>query len=167
MNMTRKTAYLIAVAAASALASSAQAQTVDGIVSPGEYGPALALQGTRTGFGNNFSELDGAYGGYNAGAGTINLAFTGNLEGNGNGFIIFLDTKSGGGIANTQGGGFNQFGSMGGTRIDDWGTDTDGGAGVTPTPGGGSIVNAGFNPEKAIEVNYYAPNNAYYTNIVN
>src|SRR5215813_3101765 len=112
--MSRKAAYLIAVAAVSALGSGARAQTVDGIVSPGEYGPALALQGTRTGFGNNVSELDGAYGGYDVGTGSVNLALTGNLEGNNNHLIIFIDAKSGGGVANTQGGGFNQFGSMGG-----------------------------------------------------
>src|SRR5437773_202106 len=106
--MSRKSASLIAFAAAAALGSASYAQiTIDGIVSSGEYAPAFALQGTATGFGDNVSELDGGYGGYNAGAGTLNLAFTGNLEGNGNGFILFLDTKSGGGIANTAGGGFN------------------------------------------------------------
>ncbi len=171
--MSRKTTSLLAAAALAALAGVTHAQVIDGSVpmtAPAsgvstEYGAARALQGTATGFGNNFSELNGAYGTY-AGTGALNLAITGNLEGNSNGFIIFLDSKGGGAIANTAGGGFNQFGSVGGQYTDDWGTDTDGGPGVNPTPGGGSIVNGGFNPEKALAFNYYAPNSAYYFNVI-
>ncbi|HEX8521820.1 MAG TPA: PEP-CTERM sorting domain-containing protein [Tepidisphaeraceae bacterium] len=180
--MSRKSASLIAVAALSALTGVAGAQVViDGSVPmtalasgvSTEYGAALALQGTPTQFGNNVSELNGAYGNYTVG-GSLNLGVTGNLEGNGNGFVIFLDSKSGGAVAQTAGGGFNRFGSIGGAKTDDWGTDTNGGAdntpnpgdGISPTPGGGSVVNGGFNPEKALVFNYYAPNNAYYLNVI-
>jgi hypothetical protein len=143
--MNRKIALTLAAAVAAATGSLAIAQvTVDGTITTSEYGPAKALQGTATGFGNNVSELDGAYSAYNATSGALNLGITGNLEGNGNGFVLFLDSRAGGGIANTQGGGFNQFGSISGRYSDDWGTDKDGGTGVDPTPGGGSIVNAGF-----------------------
>ena len=167
--MSRKSATLLAGAALATLASFASAQvTVNGVVGGGEYAAPLTLQTTKTGFGNNFNELNGAYGAYDLTSGVLNLAFTGNLEGTGfpNRFVLFLDTKSGGVVANAAGGGFNQFGSVGGQATDDWGTDTDGGAGVSPTPGGGSIVPAGFNPELSFEVNYYAPNDRYYTNII-
>jgi hypothetical protein len=171
--MSCKTTSLVAAAALAVVAGITNAQVIDGSVpmtAPAsgvstEYGAALALQGTATGFGNNFSELNGAYGTY-SGTGAMNLAITGNVEGNSNGFVIFLDSKAGGGIASTAGGGYNKFGSVGGQYTDDWGTDTDGGPGVTPTPGGGSIVNGGFNPEKALAFNYYAPNNAYYFNVI-
>src|SRR5262245_2098448 len=159
--MNRKKRLTLALAAAAAatagIGSFARAQiTVDGSITTAEYGPALALQGTVTGFGNNVSELDGFYRNYNVGTGALNVGVTGNLEGNGNGFVLFLDSRGGGGIANTAGGGFNQFGSIPGRYSDDWGTDTDGGTGVSPTPGGGSILNPGFNPEKAIEIEYVA-----------
>ena len=112
--MSRKSASILAAAALATFASAAGAQvTVDGTVTTGEYGAPLALQTTQTGYGNNFSELDGAYANYTVG-GAAELAITGNLEGNSNGFVIFLDRKSGGAIANTAGGGFNQFGSIGG-----------------------------------------------------
>jgi len=89
MRITRCAAALAVFAGAS------QAQTIDGAVGTGEYPVALALQSTQTGFGNNFSELDGAYGNYTVG-GAMNLAFTGNLEGNSNGFVLFLDSRNGG-----------------------------------------------------------------------
>ncbi len=163
--MSRKATCLIAVAVLGAVSGAARAQiTVDGHIDSSEYGAPLATQSTATGWGDNTNELDALYGQFSGGA--LNLGVTGNLEGTGNGLIIFLDTQSGGGIANTAGGGYNQFGSIGGQRVDDWGTDTDGSDAVSPTPGGGSIVNAGFNPEKAIEMNYYAAGNAYYINII-
>jgi len=164
--MSRQSTSLLAAAALAALASAASAQiTIDGIVSPGEYGASpVAIQNNKTHFGNNFNELDAAYATYNPGS-ALNLAVTGNLA-QGNFFLLFLDTRSGGGIANPTGGGYNQFGSVGGAHVDDFGTDTDGGTGVSATPGGGSILNAGFNPEKALDINYYPPNNAYYINVI-
>jgi hypothetical protein len=62
------------------------------------------------------------------------------------------------------------IGSVGGARTDDWGTDTDGGTGVTPTPGGGSILDPGFNPDFSLEINVFdqAPGGSieYYVNII-
>jgi hypothetical protein len=147
------------------LGSAAQGGIVDGTVSLGEYGPALALQAAPTGFGNNFSELNAAYGSYTPG-GDLSLALTGNLEGNGNGLLIFIDASAGGGVASMLPGGYGVLGSLGGARVDDWGTDTDFGAQVSPTPGGGSILAPGFNPEKVIEINHYGTGNAYYINII-
>jgi hypothetical protein len=161
--MFRKTKPVLAAAVA-ALATPALslATTVDGIVTAGEYGPnALALQGTATGYGDNQSELDGLYATYAPG-GSLNFALTGNLTNNG--IVVFLDTRSGGGIANTAGGGYNQFGSVGGERSDDWGTDIDGGDGVTPTPGGGSVLNGGFNPEKTLELGLFG--GTYYIHVI-
>jgi hypothetical protein len=145
--------------------TSAQGQTVDGTVSGGEYGPARALQAAPTGFGNNFSELNGAYGTYTPG-GNLSLALTGNLEGNGNGLLIFIDARAGGGVVSTLPGGFGVLGSLGGARVDDWGNDTDGGAGVNPTPGGGSILAPGFNPEKVLEINHFGGGNSYFINVI-
>src|SRR3954454_22547086 len=135
--LRNRSRQLLAAAVAATLGGSAAAASfaaaVDGVVSPGEYGNALALQGTQTGYGNDQSELDGLYGTYTPG-GSLNFALTGNLTNNG--MVVFLDARSGGGIANTAPGGFNQLGSVGGERSDDWGTDTDGGAPVGATPGG-------------------------------
>src|SRR5439155_20416233 len=151
MKTNRKLACAAATIAAS-ISAAARASTVNGVVGTGEYSLTLATQNNPTGFGDNFSELNQALANYTPG-GNLELALTGNLEGNGNGLVIFIDSKAGGGIANTAGGGYNQFGSVAGARVDDWGTDTDGGAGVSPTPGGGSILSPNFNPDYAIEVN--------------
>ncbi len=162
---SKKLSVVAAVAASVAASISARASTVNGVVAGGEYTLTLATQNAPTGFGDNFSELNQAFANYAPG-GNLELALTGNLEGNGNGLVLFIDSKVGGAISNTAGGGFNQFGSVAGARVDDWGTDTDGGAGVGATPGGGSIVSPGFNPDYAIEINHYAPNSAYYINII-
>src|SRR5438105_8558927 len=132
--MSRQAKLAILSAAAAALASSSAFAGVDGNIS-GDFGSALAVQGISTNWGTS-NQLDGLYGSYSTGA--MNFALTGNLDGNG--WVLFIDGRSGGGVANVAEGGFNRFGSMGGERTDDWGTDIDGGDGVSPTPGGGSIV---------------------------
>jgi len=58
------------------------------------YGAALAVQTVQTGFGDNFSELDAAYGGVEGGF--LYVMLTGNLETNGNSLDIFIDSKAGG-----------------------------------------------------------------------
>jgi hypothetical protein len=130
---------------------------VDGAVVPGEYGTPLAVQDTPTGFGdedgiNQGSELDAAYAAYLP-DGSLRLALTGNLQDNGNSIVIFFDTRAGGAVETILGGGYGQLGTFGGQRVDDWGTDTDPDFGVSPTPGGPSILDPGFNPDFAIEFN--------------
>lgn len=67
------------------------------------YGPALAIQDTPTGFGDNNnpdigqangSELDGAYGVIDGG--NLRILLTGNLESNFNKLDIFIDSVAGG-----------------------------------------------------------------------
>ena len=55
------------------------------------YGPALALQNNTTGFGDNLSELDGAYA--RIIGDRLYLLFTGNLETGGNRIVLFLDNS--------------------------------------------------------------------------
>ncbi|HYO11332.1 MAG TPA: PEP-CTERM sorting domain-containing protein [Tepidisphaeraceae bacterium] len=163
--------HLLAMAAAAALPFAARAATVDGIITtpgqdePPEYGTVLATQNNQTGFGNNVSELNQALSNYTPG-GNLELLLTGNLEGNGNGLVIFIDSKAGGAIAGTAGGGFNQFGSVGGARVDDWGNDQDGGTGVTNPPSAPSIVSPNFNPDYALEINAGGGGGNYYINII-
>jgi hypothetical protein len=161
----RKTiAVLSAAVVASISAQRALANTVDGTVSNGEYANSV-LQNNATGFGNNQSELNGAYWNYTPN-GNLELAIPGNLElsgGNPNRFVMFIDSKAGGAMANSVAGGFGQFGSVAGAGVDDWGTDTDGGPGVTATPGG-SILSPNFNPDYALEINNF--NGTYYTNVI-
>ncbi|MEO6436594.1 MAG: hypothetical protein ABIP55_12655 [Tepidisphaeraceae bacterium] len=168
-NTTARTLSILAAAVAGTAAiypySADAAVTVDGAITAGEYGAALVSQNTPTGFGNNQSELNQAFGNYVPG-GALELALTGNLEGNGNGVVIFIDSKAGGAIANSFGGGYGQFGSVGGARIDDWGTDTDGGAGVSPTPGGGSVLAPNFNPDYALEINANGGGASYFINVI-
>lgn len=155
----------LCVSSALALSLTAAAAGVDGVVSLGEYGAPRTVQNTPTGFGDNFSELDAAYAKSIPGGG-VQMAVTGNLEGNGNGVLVFLDTRAGGAIAGALPGGYGVMGSVGGARIDDWGTDTDGGFGVSPTPGGGSIMSPGFNPDVALEINAGGGGANYFTNII-
>lgn len=142
---------------------------VDGSISVPEYGPPLATQNVATGFGdadgmNPGSELDALFA-RRQDDGSLALAVTGNLEGNGNSLVIFLDCQSGGAVAEALTGGYGQLGSIGGQRCDDWGTDNDGSDWVNPTPGGGSVLWPGFNPDFAIEVN--TPDGfSYYVNII-
>jgi len=155
--------FFASTAALLALAGSANAAVIDGSVSPGEYSLMLAVQDTPTGFGDNFSELDAAYANIMP-DGAIELALTGNLEGNGNGLIIFMDTRDGGAVANILAGGYGELGEFGGARVDDWGNDIDGDFGVTHPAGGPSILDPGFDPDFAIEIN--TDGSTYWTNII-
>ncbi len=162
--MSKPIAAAFLFASLGALASTARA-AVDGKLGPGDsYGSPVAVQDTPTGFGNNVSELDAAYARLDA-LGNLSLLVTGNLEGNGNGILIWLDIRAGGAVASTLMDGSGIVGSIGGTRFDDWGTDIDGGGGVSPTPGGGSVFDPGFNPDLGIEINASGGFN-YFVNII-
>jgi hypothetical protein len=145
-------------------ATTASAITVDGTVDA-EYGSALAIQDTPTGFGNNFSELNAAFALLDE-SGNLSLMLTGNLETNGNALVIFIDSRAGGAVAETVGAGFGRIGSVGGARTDDWGNDTDGSPGISPTPGGGSILDPTFNPDFSIEINASGGGPGYFTNVI-
>src|SRR5262245_28473724 len=123
----------------------APAITIDG-VADAEYGAALAVQDTPTGFGDNFTELDAAYGLLDGG-GNLSLMLTGNMENNGNGFVIMIDSRAGGAVASMVDGVYGRIGSIGGDKTDDWGVDTDGSAGMTTPPNIGSILDPDFNPD--------------------
>jgi hypothetical protein len=79
--------------------------------------------------------------------------------------VLLLDVRSGGGVASSLPGGFGLIGSIGGTRVDDWGTDIQGGSGVSPTSGGGSVLDPLFNPDLALEINA-AGGIDYFVNII-
>ncbi len=64
---------------------------LDGTVDPGGVYTVKALQTTGTGFGNNLSELDGAY--VRTTATDLYLTLTGNLEANFNKLVIFFDAN--------------------------------------------------------------------------
>ena len=76
------------------IASTASAQGLDGSITGDAYGPALSVQTVQTQFGDNFSEMNAAYG-YIQG-GNLHLAITGNLENNFNKLNIFIDSVAGG-----------------------------------------------------------------------
>ena len=65
---------------------------IDGILDPGQS--LRAVQTIETGFGDNASEWNAAYGDLTAS--TLDLMFTGNLEANFNKLEIFIDTVPGG-----------------------------------------------------------------------
>lgn len=94
---------IIAVAAATALASTAYADHIDGSLTTGAYSGPLFVQDTPTSFGDNSntsttvangSEIDGVYG-YVA-DGALTLLVTGNVETNFNRLILFVDSVAGG-----------------------------------------------------------------------
>ncbi|MEA2733681.1 MAG: hypothetical protein QOE14_132, partial [Humisphaera sp.] len=162
----RAAALLAAAAVVVAIPANrrAQASTVNGTVAAGEYpAGAIATQNTFTGLGDNFSELNQAFATYTPG-GNLELGLTGNLEPIGNGLILFIDSRPGGGIDNGVGG-FNQFGSISGQRIDNWGTDINPAAGVTAPAGGASILAPGFNPEYALEI-HNSGGASYFINVI-
>lgn len=86
--------HLFALAGTLALSGIATAAGVDGSTVGDNLGPAASVQTVNTEFGNNFSELNAAYG--KIGNGLLHMVFTGNLEANFNKFNVFLDTKAGG-----------------------------------------------------------------------
>jgi hypothetical protein len=145
------------------LAASGALAAVDGTIAPGEYPTVLGVQTTGTGFGNNESELNACFAGMGVG-GVLRVGLTGNLQDNGNAFVVFLDTRPGGCVETVLPGGFGQTGSFGGQAVDDWGTDVDGGPDVWPTPGGGSVLPAWFNPDLAIA--FSRAGSTYYVNVI-
>jgi hypothetical protein len=163
--MSRSKAIL-AAAVSTALASGAFAQ-VDGGLGSNEYNPGnipLAIQTVPTGFGNNLSELNAFYGILQSN-GAFKFLLTGNMEPNGNGLVVFVDANNTGSVASTLPGGFGLLGEFGGRYTDDWGGDVDGNAGPpVPPPGGPSILDPGFNPERSIETNIFGPD--YYINVI-
>ena len=148
------------------------AQVIDGSLDM-LYGAATRLQDTPTGFGDADgttlgNEIDGIYGVPHL-DGSLSLMVTGNINTDYTGLVIFIDSKAGGAITNglgamVLGDGSGQLGSLGGGKTDDWGTDTDGGFGVSPTPGGGSILDPGFDPDFSLEIN--ADAGGYYFNVI-
>jgi hypothetical protein len=163
---------LVALGTSFCLVAPSNGATIDGTVSIGEYGTPLAVQDTPTGFGDTNgvdqfgSELNALYANLLL-AGGLELALTGNLENfSGNSLVIFLDVRSGGAVNSILSGGFGQLGSFGGQRTDDWGNDVDGSNFITTTPGGSSILDAGFNPDLAIEINAGGDGTNYFVNIV-
>ena len=168
MKSVKKQSVMIAagVVAAGLFANGAMAQ-VNGQLDAGEYGAALSRQTAPTGFGDNINELNELYARITSN-GSLQWLVTGNLEQNGNRALTFLDAKPGGGIETTLPNGYGVFGSIGGAGIDDFGTDTDGGFGVNPTPGGGSIMFPNFNPEKGVDSNRFrgAADDRYYINLI-
>ena len=158
-------APIIAAAASAAMAATPlHAATINGTVAAGEYATTLATQNTPTGFGDNFSELNQALANYTPG-GNLELALTGNLEPIGNRLVLFIDSRIGGGIANSVDESFNQFGAIPGTASDDWGTDINPTAAVTPTPAGASILSPAFNPDYALEI-HNTGGAAYFINVI-
>lgn len=93
-------------------------------------GSLLATQTRPTGFGNNLSELNQLFAKSDGTA--LNIGITGNIESNGNGAVILLDTKSGGSSA------FNYTGGDGSGRINELNGDT---------------LDTGFEPDYAVDVN--------------
>lgn len=68
---------------------------VDGVVNAGDmYGAALAVQTTQTGFTDNLSELNAAFGVISGGR--LQLAITGNITNIFNNIEVFLDSRPGG-----------------------------------------------------------------------
>ena len=167
--MSRRSQATATLAAAAALAIGSPLAraggTVDGQLAAGEYAFTLGVQDTPTGFGDNLSELNAGFADVLSN-GSVRVMFTGNLETNGNGFVIFFDSRAGGGIATTLPGGYGQFGSIGGAKTDDWGTDIDGEITVNPPPGGPSVMSPGFNPELSFEINAGGATNDYYINLI-
>ena len=86
-------AHVVLIAFAISATVARAAVTVDG-TKDADYGAALAVQTVETGFGDNFSEWNAAYGRIEGGR--LYLMFTGNLEANFNKLEVFIDSKAGG-----------------------------------------------------------------------
>lgn len=85
---------LAGAALASAAGVAVAAPVVDGTIAGDAYGSARAVQTVQTGFGDNFSEWNAAYGTIEGGR--LYLALTGNLEANFNKLEIMIDSVAGG-----------------------------------------------------------------------
>lgn len=112
------------------MATLSLAATVDGRSTGDSYGTALAVQTVQTGFGDNFSELNAAYGTIENDR--LDLLVTGNIEANFNSLWIWLDTGAANGQnvieASVGGGGTNPDTGLGGPIFDNL-------AGLTFDPG--------------------------------
>jgi hypothetical protein len=84
---------LAASAVLAGISSIAPAQTLDGSIAGDPY-TLLSVQTVNTQFGDNFSELNAAWG--TVSGGVLYLALTGNLESNFNKLNIFIDSVPGG-----------------------------------------------------------------------
>ena len=84
---------LLCLAIACAMAAPVSAVTLDGSIAGDGYS-LVATQTVDTGFGDNFSELDAAWG--QVQGGVLYVTLTGNLEGNFNKLNIFIDSVAGG-----------------------------------------------------------------------
>lgn len=145
----RYLATTASVMAGMCLTGSALGQVVDGSITAAEYGSALAVQNVGTGFGDNFNELNAAFGSV-AGNGDVFLGITASLQtstgfGFGNALIIMIDSRAGGAADGT-----GTLGAIGGSVLQSFGSDGDPGPGVQPQfP---SVLDAGFNPDFAIAI---------------
>ena len=95
-------------------------------------GALLATQTRPTNYGDNQNEIDQLYG--TSDGGNLRLGITGNLQNNGNGIIILIDTKDGGSNP------FNYSGNGASYRI----------AGLY-----GDTLDSGFAPDYVIDTNIY------------
>jgi MYXO-CTERM domain-containing protein len=153
---------LVAAVSTISVASGQVTAPIDGIKSPGEYPlPALHTQLNPTGFGDLKTQLDAMYVKTQANGG-VQMLFTGNLEGNYNAMLVWLDNGRPG--ATSLG---NQpdrsIGSIAGERTYSWGTRD--GAVL------GSIFADGFDPARVIFMRGNnnvdrGPQNTYYTNYI-
>ena len=94
----------------------AAAQPVVDGTRDGVYDDYVAVQTVETGFGDNFNELDAAYG--VCGATRLYLMLTGNIEDNFNKIEVFIDSKPGG-QAFFDSSGNDGAGAMDGLAFDD------------------------------------------------
>ena len=100
-----------------ALAGAATAQpVVDGSIAGDAYGPARAVQTVETGFGDNASEWNAAYGVITNNR--LYLTLTDNLESNFNKLEIFIDSRAGGHNTLTGAPGNDGSGNMAGLTFD-------------------------------------------------
>lgn len=111
-------AAILLAAAGGALAQ----PIVDGTIAGDGYGAARAVQTVETGFGDNLSEWDAAYGVISGGR--LYMSLTGNLESNFNKLEIFIDSRSGGQNTLTGSPGNDGAGAMAGLTFDS-GFDAD------------------------------------------
>lgn len=97
---------IASVALVAALSANASAQVLDGSIAGDGY-TLLSVQTVETGFGDNMSELNAAWG--SAGGGMLRLTLTGNLEANFNKLNLFIDSVAGGEnvVSNNTGAGGN------------------------------------------------------------
>jgi hypothetical protein len=94
MNVNKKLATLVLAACMVVVPMPLHSAPVIDGTRDAEYGTALSVQTVQTNFGDNFSELNAAYG--KVTGGFLYLMFTGNLENNFNKLMVFVDSKTGG-----------------------------------------------------------------------